>query len=236
MEDVLVQRIEETYVAGKKLGRHVEHDPRSKEYPWEVTHAKITNVKHTRNGPVFNQGRVGSCTGNAAAGACNTEPFYSVHKHSLFTESDAVSIYTAATRLDDIPGSYPPNDTGSSGLAVAKVLQSRSLIASYQHAFDIHAALDALMNQAIIVGVPWYEGFDSPDENGLVKLEGEVRGGHEIMARQYALVGKRASKHDLVWFDNSWGATFGLVGRFAMEVATLEELLAQQGDVTILVA
>lgn len=234
--DTYVRTLTEAVVEGKRLGRHVEHDPRSRDFGWKMTDTPLRSVAHSRHGSIFNQGQIGSCTGNASAGACNTEPFYSTDKHPLFHEADALSIYEAATLIDNVEGSYPPDDTGSSGLAVAKVLKTRGLVKSYSHAFGITQALDALMNQAIIAGVSWYEGFDNPDANGVVVITGQVRGGHEIMAREYRMVGSVPSTADLVVFDNSWGTTFGKSGRFAMTVFTFGHLLEQDGDVTILQA
>lgn len=234
MNDVLVQLLPETKVEGKPLGRHIEHDPRSRQYPWTAGATPLQSVTHQRHGSIFNQGQIGSCTGNAAAGACNTDPEYTQHKHPLLHESDALMIYEDATKLDNVPGSYPPDDTGSSGLAVAKALKSRGFITGYTHAFSLADALDALMLGPVIAGISWYEGFDTPDANGLVKIDGEVRGGHEIMARQYSKMGAVPSMSDLVVFDNSWGTSYGVSGRFSMTVQTFGDLLQQQGDVTIL--
>lgn len=107
------------------LGRHVEHDPRSRDYPFEV--AAATPLRKTlwrRYGRVLDQGQLGSCTGNAIVGALNTLPLRKTGAAAL-TEKDAVSIYGSATAIDSIPGQYPPTDTGSSGLAVCKSAGAR---------------------------------------------------------------------------------------------------------------
>ena len=39
----------------------------------------------------------------------------------------------------------------------------------------------------------------------------------------------------IVWFDNSWGTSWGLAGRFYLTFNDLGTLLNQQGDVTVLV-
>ncbi|MGH3784259.1 MAG: hypothetical protein ACRDRO_27470 [Pseudonocardiaceae bacterium] len=49
-------------------------------------------------------------------------------------EKFAVMLYSDATRVDPYPGSYPPSDTGSSGLAICKILASRGTIRGYQGA------------------------------------------------------------------------------------------------------
>ena len=47
-----------------------------------------------------------------------------------FTETDCTRLYSVETHLDDreIPGHYPPDDTGSAGIYSAKALVSRGLI------------------------------------------------------------------------------------------------------------
>src|SRR5882672_8003142 len=95
-----------------RLGRHVEHDPRSRAF--SAGTAAIKSVRHKRHGKAFDQGELGSCTGNAMAGVLMTEPLW-IRGRNL-AEADAVALYKTATRLDSVPGTYPPNDTGSSGL------------------------------------------------------------------------------------------------------------------------
>lgn len=217
----------ETHVEGKRLGRHVEHDPLSNNFPFMVEEAMpLQKVLWPRYTAIFNQGELGSCTGNACAGAVDTKPLHKTGRN--LHEKDAVALYEMATTLDSQPGSYPPNDTGSSGLAVAKAAQKKGYISSYQHAFSLDQALQALMHGPVITGVSWFEGFDSPDESGLVEIDGQVRGGHEFLIRGYD------PATDLVSADNSWGKSYGVHGSFFFTSKTWAELLAQQGDVTIL--
>lgn len=222
-----VSLLEEKLVPGKPLGRHVEHDERSRDFPFEVDETPpLHKVLWQRYGNPFNQGNLGSCTGNAIAGVLNTKPFHASSGY-LRTEKNAVAIYEAATRIDSIPGAYPPEDTGSSGLAVCKVAKSNGWISGYKHAFTLAAALQALMKGPVITGVAWYDGFDNPDANGLVEISGDVRGGHEFEVRGYD------PATDLLTAENSWGTSYGLKGAFFFTSKTWAELLHQQGDVTV---
>jgi hypothetical protein len=233
MTAVKRQILDEHVVDGKRLGRHVEHDPRSRDYAYQETAAALVAVEHKRHGGIFNQGQLGSCTGNAACGAKNTEPLYHSGSTHLIAEAGAVDIYSLATRLDGLSdGYYPPTDTGSSGLAVAKAMKQQGMIGSYQHAFTMDAALAALQAGPVITGVAWYEGFDTPDANGLVKISGQIRGGHEIVARGYEPAPNPADS--LILLDNSWGTSWGDNGHFYWTVATWQTLLDNSGDVTIL--
>lgn len=229
MNPIVCQRIQEEIVPDKRLGRHVEHDPRSRAWSIKVgSTEKIHTVHHRFYGNPLNQLRLGSCTGNAIAHACNCRDLH-ILKTRLLKEDDAVSVYSLATSIDEFRGQYPPDDTGSSGLAAAKAAQIKGYITEYRHAFGIDEAMFALMKRPVITGVNWYEGFDYPDEHGLVKIEGQVRGGHEFAVLAYEMYDK------CVIGINSWGLGYGLKGRFKFTVDTWERLLEEQGDVTILI-
>jgi hypothetical protein len=208
-----------------RLGRHVEHDERSREFAVSARANGFISVLHRHYGVVLDQGDVGSCTGNALVGCLKTAPLYK--EGQRFGEPKALQVYKLATRLDGFAGVYPPDDTGSSGLAACKAAKQLKLITSYQHAFGITAALTALQHGPVMTGVEWFESFDHPDVHGFVKLGGQVRGGHE-----FAVVGYDAVTHTVRCL-NSWGPRWADHGYFSMSVATWTTLLERQGDVTV---
>lgn len=240
MKSPKIRHIPERRVPGKPLGRHVHHDPRSRAYAYapraDVKAGVYMSVKHTRHIPVLNQNDLGSCTGNACEGAIGTSGLYEALPAALrpsitddaACEAAAVQLYSRATQLDGIPGSYPPSDTGSDGLSVAKAAKEKGLISGYLHAFSLDAALRALEQQPIIVGIDWYEGFDNPGPSGLIQIAGTVRGGHEIVLDEIDATKK------ILWFTNSWGPSWGVNGRANMSFTTLSKLLKRDGDATIL--
>lgn len=210
------------------LGRLTEHDPRSRAFPFTAT-APLPERSWTwvRRVPIFDQGNLGSCTGMAAVGWVGTDPHPAA---PLADEKLAVSIYSQATHLDAFPGAYPPDDTGSSGLAVAKALKRRGLITSYRHAFSFRGLLGALVRGPVIVGIPWHEAmFAPPEGGGYLTVAGDVVGGHEVLVRG---VDPRR-RHVLC--DNSWGLGWGRNGRFWLRWDDLERLLDEDGDATVLV-
>lgn len=216
-----------------RLGRHVQHDSRSLAYLVEAKDVlTLTSVRHKRNIPVLNQGNLGSCTGNAGTGNLGTGDFWDEGQNVLDPEDAAkdeqyaVGLYSDATKLDTYRGEYPPSDTGSDGLSIAKALQQRGLINGYKHATDLASALTALEAGPVIAGVEWLDGMFKPDADGRIQLVGAVAGGHEIVFDELDVENKR------VWFTNSWGLDWGIDGRAYLTWEDFETLLSRQGDVT----
>jgi hypothetical protein len=210
------------------LGRHVNHDPRSLNFP-AATAAVVKSVLHTHKGPVLDQGQVGSCTGNATVDALMTLPLWV--KGRALTETDALRIYSEATKLDNAPGWYnlatKKVDTGSDGLSAMKAAKNEGLISGYTHAFGFDHAVAALQLTPVICGINWYEGMFTPDSKGFVSISGKIAGGHEICLLGVNLAGQYLT------FLNSWGSGWGLKGKFKMTFATFTQLLAEQGDCTV---
>jgi hypothetical protein len=222
--EIVRRTLPEQMVAGHRLGRHVVHDPRSRNFAAD-TAAAIQSVQHSAVGLPLDQGNIGSCTANALCGALDSAPDNAAGRQ--FAEKDAVSLYELETKLEGEP--YPPNDPGGSGLMVCKAAKQLGWISSYKHAFGINHALRALTLRPVITGVNWYTSFDTPDANGLVAIapNATVRGGHEVVADGID------EPNQLVWFWNSWGTSYAVGGRFCMSFDTWAQLLSEQGDVTV---
>jgi hypothetical protein len=221
---VVTVTLPEEVVEGRRLGRHVAHDPRSLQYLAPSAPA-IKSVKHNATGLPLDQGKIGSCTANALCGALDSEPNFT--SGTPLSETNAIAVYELETKLEGQP--YPPNDPGGSGLMVCKAAKQMGLISAYKHALGIDHALAALVLRPVITGVNWYSSFDTPDANGLVAIApgATVRGGHEFVADEID------APNRLVWFWNSWGTTWGVGGRFCMSFDTWDQLLKEKGDVTV---
>ncbi len=218
-----------------RLGRHVNHDSESRRYAWRSPHPgrRLPSVRHRRRIPVLDQGNLGSCTGNAGIGALGTDPFYAtvpVSPTYSLDEAGAQCLYSYATRIDDYPGEWPPDDSGSDGLSIAKALTAAGEIAGYQWAFTVADALDALQHGPVITGVNWYtDSFDPDPVTGIVSIGGSLAGGHEFVVDEYD------AARNLVGATNSWGTGWGLAGRFYLTVGDWATLLGRQSDVTVFV-
>jgi hypothetical protein len=233
-----------------RLGRHVEHDPRSLAYAHGVLpKSAVKSVEWTRRIPILDQGNLGSCTGNAGTGVLGTDsagrtastsvtitPAGAAASHGVFVagtydldEAFAICLYKLATILDGISGTYPPTDTGSTGLGVAKALKALGLAGSYTHAFSIAALNSAVQSGAVLLGIVWPQSaFDTANDGRiLVDKTSPIAGGHELELCKYdASTGE-------YWVPNSWNTTWGDKGWGYFTAADLAWLLSQQGDVTV---
>jgi hypothetical protein len=143
-------------------------------------------------------------------------------KGKVFNLSNADQIYSLATQLDPWPGTYPPDDTGSSGLAACKAAQQLKLGGEYQWIFTMaDGVVQAIMDGDVVgVGTEWYDGMFNINSKGFVEPTGQVAGGHQWTVRGYvesqdALIGR-------CW----WGA----FRDFKIKREHLEMLLANDGD------
>lgn len=219
-----------------RLGRHVNHDSRSWNFAIEAESlGSLKSIRHPRHIPILDQGRVGSCTGNAAVGCIGTGQFFDAPLvRSMLSTTDAkhdeqyaLQVYSKATLIDAEPGSYPPTDTGSDGLSVAKVLRGSGLITRYRHAFSLESALTALSKQPVIVGTEWTGDMFTPLHDGRLVPAGQVEGGHEYVLDELDVENKR------VWMDNSWTVRWGIQGRAYLTWDDFGMLLSNRGDCTV---
>lgn len=221
---------------GMRLGRHVEHDERSRNYEYDTTGLSTTPVLHIRHAPVFDQMALGSCVGNASVGSIACDPVFASLPagHPVLDEPFAVTVYEVATTLDEDPDTYPPTDTGSTGLAGAKALVKLGMIGGYQHTFTFTGMRLAMSQGAVFAGINWYSTFDTPEASGLVRIGNNayVRGGHEVCADEITTIGNT----EVIGFTNSWGPDWGKNGKFYVTFADMERLLSEDGDVTVPVA
>lgn len=210
------------------LGRHVAHDSRSLHYLVPETTSEFTPVKWEMADAPLDQGELGACTGFATVTCLKHSPFNGTIPGVTLDNAEGITVYSAATRLDNFPGSYPPKDTGSDGLSAAKAAVKLGLIAGYQHITTPAQLASALKLGPVIVGTNWYNSMFDPDPIGGVTVDKSsgLAGGHE-----YCL--DEITGHGSFGFTNSWGTSWGVNGRFYIEQTEFLALLKNKGDATL---
>lgn len=185
MTDLHVRRYDAT---DPRLGRVVVHDPRSRSFTRPTAVDKSTwrdrtiRVYDPRPNP--NQ-TIGNCTGVAKCVMFNAAG--NRRSGHVLGMNDALRIYSLATTLDPWDGSYPPDDTGSSGLAAAKAAQQLGLGGEYLWLFGgADAVVQAVMDGDVVnIGTRWDHDMFHPDARGQVHPGGGIAGGHEWSVRGY---------------------------------------------------
>ena len=236
----LYRKFEEDVHPGMRLGRNMWLDGRSLAYmvenDVEGMGRPFQDQAWERVLPILDQGHVGSCTGNAGTGALGTQPFYDAVGRSILPEGNdpiaaeefAVQLYTDATVIDGYPGEYPEEDTGSSGLAICKVLKRRETISGYRWARTPYGLLRLLQHGPLLQGMPWYKAFFEPDSAGFIDSSDTwqssgIAGGHEVEG-----IGVELNSQDVfdsvITYANSWGTGWGDDGRFRMRLRTYEQV------------
>lgn len=238
---IVVHRYEEK-PGPHRLGRHQELDSRSLKHLVEAARRPIKPAEWPSPIPILDQGNVGSCT--AEAGTAHVAALYGLGYQTITLDGIslaanpqqfAVHLYHAETLIDGIPGVYPPDDTGSSGLAVCKVLKRAGLIAAYHWATSLLGAASMLQRGGCLIGMPWYNAFFHPDANGFIDASASwaqsgVAGGHELYVEALESWDELDPQKVVVRLRNSWGATWGDHGCGRMRGLTYQRL-RQQIDV-----
>lgn len=172
--------------------------------------------------PVLDQGKIGSCTGNAVTQLLNTDYAMKISGRTAYLDEDAATeVYTLATDDDNIPGDYPQEDTGSTGSAACEAAMQLGYLSGYQCVGQtLPGLLAALRTQPLIVQSVWLGHMFVTDPSGLITVSGDAVGGHE-----YALLGFDVGTSEFTCL-NSWSSSWGVNGRFKVKFDDFVNLLA----------
>lgn len=221
MSTIVVEQVEQQ---DPRLGRHLVHDARSRAFPanigidpatWRSRTLRVIDPRPNPNQPV------GCCTMCAKAMQLNTVGNRKVGR--VLGLGWALQTYEWETANDDIEGAYPPDDTGSSGLASCKTAVQFGVGGVYRWLFGgVDEVVQAVVNgESISVGTWWYDSMFYPDDSNTIHVSGRRVGGHQYLVRGY----NKAIDRLLVrcW----WGYDFRDVW---IARGALGDLLADGGD------
>jgi hypothetical protein len=209
----------------RKLDRLVDFDEASRNYP---VRRLLGDSKPLRSYTWscqnwLDQGWEGACVGFSMAHELSARPA----RVDGITEDDARAIYNLARQLDPWEGE---DYEGTSVLAGMKALQDLhpNKILEYRWAFGLQDVLETIGHLGpVVLGINWYEGMFETDEKHFVHVEGEIAGGHAILAHGVNV------RDRFVRLHNSWGKGWGMNGKCWISWDDLDRLLNEYGEACI---
>lgn len=162
----------------------------------------------------LDQKATGHCVGFGCAQYGNADP---IEDH--FVDQDGHDIYYEAKVIDG----EPKQENGSYVHSGVKALKNRGRVGAYAWTTSLATMKTWVQTKGpMIVGSDWMNDMFNPDASGFVYPTGGIAGGH-----CYIIVGW--SHDDVITFQNSWGRSFGLNGRFKMHAADFQVLASANG-------
>jgi hypothetical protein len=228
----------------RTLDRIPHFDPLSRNYP---IRALIDSTKQPRSytwgcDTYNDQGQEGACVGFAWSHELAARP-----KVVSTDATVAQNIYHRAQQLDPWPGE---DYEGTAVVAGAKAVQemhnamNQSYLMEYRWAFDIDDLILAVAYKGpAVLGINWWSNMWNPDDLGFLHVDGQVMGGHAILARGFT-ARKIDSTLPMSWenldrfksyftLHNSWGRGWGVGGTAKVRVQGMTKLLQDQGEACI---
>jgi hypothetical protein len=211
-----------------RLGRQKVHDEASRGFAMRAVVDRSTwrdkSIRLYDPIPNPNQ-RVGCCT--FVAKCCQFNAIGNRKMGVVLNMTDAERGYARNTQIDPFPGTWPPTDTGSSGLASAKTAQEFGLGGEYRWLFGgaDEVVQNVMEGRVISVGTWWYWDMFADDQPilagpPLIRPSGGQAGGHQYVIRGYDV------DRDLVLGRCWWGS----YRDFWLARTDLDALLRDDGD------
>lgn len=210
----------------KRLGRQKVHDPRSRSFPAKPTIDRSTwRSKAIRiYDPTVNPNQChGECTGTTKCMQFNSSGNRIVGK--VLDMKTAHQLYSYASHNDPWPGAWPPEDTGTSGLASCEASKLLGLGGEYRHVFGgADEVVQLIMDwQTVSIGSWWTDDMMEPNSLGVIEPTGKIIGGHQYLGHGYDL------KRDMVMIRCWWGE----IRDMWIKRNQLNDLIMNEGDANI---
>jgi len=134
-------------------------------------------------------------------------------------------IYKNAQKLDEW---YGENYDGTSVRGAVKYLKKIGKVKSYYWAFDVQTLSETILKLGpVVVGTNWYNGMFYPNKNGLIKISGQMVGGHAY------LINGVDTKTKQFRIKNSWGKSWGNGGHAFISFNDMSRLIKENGEICL---
>jgi len=212
----------------RKFGRIIKFDEESRKFPIRGILPKSIKLRSYTWSCDLNldQGNLPACVGFSVSHEAAARP------KAVRNINDAVAlqVYYEAQSLDGYPGDKWTNTKveGASVLSGMKAGKARGWYGSYRWAFNEPDLALAIGNFGpAVLGINWYSGMNEPDSNGLIRIKGDVEGGHAILCVGFNV------KAGLYRLHNSWSKDWGFFGDCFIARDSMTYLLYEQGEACI---
>jgi len=221
-----------TIVNDRRLDRLVHFDPKSKDYPIRTLFKEglAPKTQLWDCNKVLDQGNAGKCVGMGCTHELIATPVPILGLDEKFATEQ---VYWPAQKIDPWPGgSYPgakPFYEGTdvvSGLNILMKLGYGNFRWSFTH---MDTQLGISWDGPGIAGTSWMTGMMDVDSDGYIHATGQDEGGH-----CYLYLGIDIKMRAFI-IHNSWGQSWGRVGRAFISFDDYEKLRSNQGEMAFLV-
>jgi hypothetical protein len=179
----------------------------------------------------LDQGSTGRCVGCGITHALQAFPM----PRAGLNLKTATQLYYGAQRRDNMPGGeYSfwcwPKYSGTTVLAGADEAKRQGYVSTYRWAFSLDDLLAGLAwSGGAVLGIPWSDGMENIDANGLSHPGGQSLGGHCIYAYRLTVPDSHTPthphSHTIISLWQSWGNRGGRNGIYHVTAADLWDLL-----------
>jgi hypothetical protein len=160
----------------------------------------------------LDQGQTPHCVGFGWAGWGDALPV-----QDALQDADGHAIYYECKVIDG----EPRQEDGSDVRSGAKAMKNRGRLSAYLFASTIDEIKQWLLTRgSVVFGTDWTDTMFNPNGAGYISpANGTVQGGHCYVCLGYD------GPTDTYFFQNSWGSSWGLEGRFKMLGADVQKLI-----------
>jgi C1A family cysteine protease len=205
------------------------HDPESRRFGIvrEVEDVPTKAIWHIP-GKVLDQGSEGACVGHGITAEATSSP---VRVRLADPQATAFDAYEWCRRNDEYPGEQYDGTSTNAGM---KYGREHGWWEGYRWCFSMDDVKRALTVGPVVIGINWYADMYETDPNGLVRVGGQLVGGHCLLVNGWSPNLQRRGWGEVYRWRNSWGRTYGVNAHGWIKAADLTRLLiTERGEAAV---